>query len=120
MVSEFNGFNEEMRTMITNMNDSITTDVSGKISNKIEALENKFSIMFNEFRADIQTLKADMTKIKAYMDKMSDQVKDIEKSLEFQSSTVRKNDEKQEKTIKGRDRHLDARTKSEIVAHGKA
>lgn len=32
------------------MNDSITTNVIGKISNKIEALENKFSIMFNEFR----------------------------------------------------------------------
>ena len=99
MVSEFNSFKEEMRTMITNMNDSITTNVSGKISNKIEALENKFSIMFNEFRADIQTLKSDMTKVKADMDKMSDQVKDIEKSLEFQSSKVRENDEKQEKTL---------------------
>lgn len=54
--------------------------------------------MFDECRADIQTLKADMTEVNANMDKMSGQVKGIEKSLKVQSSMVRENDEKQEKT----------------------
>ena len=98
IVSELNSFKEEMRTMITNMNGSITTNISERISNQIEALKNKFSIMFDECRADIQTLKTDMTEVNANMDKMSGQVKGIEKSLKFQSSKVRENDEKQEKT----------------------
>ena len=98
--SDLKSFREEMRDMMSQLNDNITKSVSKTITSKIEILDEKFSSRFNELRTDIKGINAEVKDAKRNIEEVSGKVKDIEKSLEFQANQLKVSDDKQEENLK--------------------
>ena len=107
--SDLKGFREEMRDMMSQLKDSITTSVSITIANKIEILDEKFRCRFNELRTDIQGINTEVKDAKRNIEDISGKVKDIEKSLEFQANQLKLSDNKQEEKLKSIKSEIDSK-----------
>lgn len=106
---ELHSLKEEMRSMLRDMNKTISTNVAKTVTDKIDALDKKFSDLFTEIKEDIKGVKTEVLKAKTDIETVSKKVTDIEDSLEYQGKTLVENDEKQKSNLNNVKSEIDAK-----------
>lgn len=101
--SDYITFQEELRTMLMNMEE--------RMSKKFEQMDSKFTRIFSGLKVEISSLRADLTETKSHVDTIETKVKDIEESIEFNATMVKEVEKEQDGKLAATQQKLEEKIK---------